>query len=97
MPDAEVTFHRPPGDQDDPAAGGILIDTPESRAALEQVAIPRCREWRETNPEDGPGHPDGPEQAIAPYCPSAYCPRCAGLRALDGADPITPNQWLETE
>jgi len=30
----------------------------------------------------------------APYCCSAYCDRCAGLRALDGAPPLRPNEWM---
>lgn len=84
---------------------GYLEDTPETRAALEEAAIPRCREWREEHREactpdcrypstcpnfDTPigGHP-------APYCCSAYCDRCNGLRALNGDDPaIMPNEWM---
>jgi hypothetical protein len=62
-----------------------LEDTPESRGWLESYAIPKCYSWREINREDG---------NAAPYCPSAYCPRCAGMRALDGEEPLTPNEWM---
>lgn len=105
MPDANVTFYRPAGD-DGPNQGvsGILTDHPEARAALEREAIPGCWLWRKANPEPLT-HPgdlaaaaiDGrPATMPAPYCCSAYCLRCAGLRALDGVEPLTPNQWMET-
>lgn len=35
-----------------------------------------------------------PATVPAPYCCSSYCPRCAGLRALDGVDPLLPNDWM---
>ena len=144
MPDAEVVFHQPPSDDSSGGLAGRLVDTPEARAALETLAIPRCAEWREANPEPDPdmrccggnllagtcrrcgsfnatsdacrdcgygqpgdsasisvladGHEPycgGPATVAAPYCCSAYCPRCAGMRALDGVDPLTPNQWME--
>lgn len=62
-----------------------IEDTPVWRSALEAVSIPRCEEWRAANPEN---------DAPAPYCCSAYCVRCNGLRTLDGVEPITPNMWL---
>jgi hypothetical protein len=100
----EVTLHAPPNDLGTIGGTGTIADTPENRTLLEQAAIPRCREWREQHPEpctprcrhpetcpnfDTPigGHP-------APYCCSAYCDRCAGLRALDGAEPLLPNEWM---
>lgn len=100
-----VTLHVVAGDAGRTDASGFIADTPENREALEAVAIPRCREWREANPEpctptcrypstcpnfDTPigGHP-------APYCCSAYCDRCAGLRALNEDDPaLLPNDWM---
>jgi hypothetical protein len=103
-----VTLHSPPGDAEKPPASGTIADTPENRRLLEAAAIPRCREWREANPEprlwcdDEPDntwcaethrHPSRAERA-APYCCSAYCDRCAGLRALDGVEPLTPNEWM---
>lgn len=81
-------------------------DSPEVRAWLEEQAIPKCREWREANPEylyesEGRWYPIlnatmfTPENLHpAPYCCSAYCDRCAGLRALDGAEPLPPNDWM---
>lgn len=75
-----------------PAEGGSeltvvdLDDTFETRVLLEGQAIPRCTEWRNEHPEHG---------QPAPYCCSAYCLRCAGLRALNGDDkPLIPNEWL---
>lgn len=97
-----VTLHSPPGD-DGPnqGAAGFIADTPENRRLLEDAAIPKCREWREANPElIGPAKahsdaPCGPDCfRPAPYCCSAYCDRCAGLRALDGVEPLTPNEWM---
>jgi hypothetical protein len=96
-----VTLHSPPGDTEKPPASGTIADTPENRRLLESAAIPRCREWREANPEYVPEGfneagtkvlPGGMEPA--PYCCSAYCDRCAGLRALDGVEPLTPNEWM---
>lgn len=80
-----VTLHSVPGDAEKPPASGYIVDTPENRRLLETAAIPKCREWREANPENG--NP-------APYCCSAYCDRCAGLRALDGEKPLPPNDWM---
>jgi hypothetical protein len=100
-----VTLYTHAGDRLTDGVTGYIADTPENRAALEDAAIPRCREWREAHPEpctpecrypetcpnfDTPigGHP-------APYCCSAYCDRCNGLRALNGDDPaIRPNEWM---
>jgi len=101
-----VFLFNVPGDAGRPAIeSGYIADTPENRDALEAAAIPRCREWREEHLEpctpecrypatcpnfDTPigGHP-------APYCCSAYCDRCNGLRALNGDDPaIRPNEWM---
>jgi len=77
------------------------------RIALDKQAIPRCREWREANPEliwsgkvtNDAGIVTNPENLVqvphpAPYCCSAYCPRCAGLRELDGVEPLLPNGWM---
>jgi hypothetical protein len=103
-----VTLHSPPGDAEKPPASGTIVDTPENRRLLEAAAIPRCREWREANPElvwggDVTDSPTGPVvrpenlrkvPVPAPYCCSAYCDRCAGLRALDGEEPLTPNEWM---
>lgn len=77
-------------------------------ARLDKLAIPRCAEWREANPEvilpDNhlPGCQSGEIERLnklhftapAPYCCSAYCPRCIGLRALDGEPPLEPNEWM---
>jgi hypothetical protein len=99
-----VTLYSVPGDAEKPPASGYIADTPGNRRLLESAAIPKCREWREANPEpctpecrypatcsnfDTPigGHP-------APYCCSAYCDRCAGLRALDREPPLPPNDWM---
>lgn len=84
-----VTLHSVPGDAEKPPASGYIADTPENRRLLEDAAIPKCREWRQDNPETVSGglYP-------APYCCSAYCDRCAGLRALDGVEPLTPNEWM---
>jgi hypothetical protein len=54
-----------------------LEDTPEVRLQLATMGIPKCASWRRENNQ--------------PYCPSAYCARCAGLRYLDGVDPVVPN------
>ncbi len=91
-----VTLHMPPNDMGTLGGTGTIADTPETRAMLEQAAIPRCREWREANPEPIPGEPgdDPPIMLPAPYCCSAYCDRCACLRALDGAEPLLPNEWM---
>lgn len=81
-----VTLFSPPGDSERAPAVGFIADTPENRVALEAAAIPRCAEWRTENPENG---------SPAPYCCSAYCDRCAGLRALNGDDePLLPNDWM---
>lgn len=102
MPDAEVTFNGyPAADRSHLSNTGILTDTPAARAALEGLAIPKCQQWRQDNPEVTPPEGDVCEDKMcecwqpAPYCCSAYCPRCAGMRALDGVEPITPNQWME--
>lgn len=94
-----VTLYSAPGDAEKPPASGFIADTPENRAALEAAAIPKCREWREANPEFPEWLKDAryrtPDKLEpAPYCCSAYCDRCAGLRALDGAAPLTPNEWM---
>lgn len=95
-----VEFSMPPSD-DTPAhvSTGYLEDTPEVREWLETLAIPRCQSWREANRELIPGkHDDAPctERcySAAPYCPSAYCVRCAGLRALNGEAALLPNEWM---
>jgi hypothetical protein len=80
-----VTLYSVPGDAETPPAAGFIADTPENRTALEAAAIPKCAQWRTENPEKG---------SPAPYCCSAYCDRCAGLRALDGVPPLTPNEWM---
>jgi hypothetical protein len=104
-----ATLNVPPNDRGAIGATGTIADTPENRAALEAAAIPRCREWREANPEcryladprvdpiarEQIGVCVDPEHMIpAPYCCSAYCDRCTGLRALDGVQPLTPNEWM---
>jgi hypothetical protein len=94
-----LTLNGYPGSSDYPGADGQIEDSPDAREALEKCAIPRCREWREANPEPCtrmlPGA-DGTEHTHpAPYCCSAYCTRCAGLRALDGVDPLQPNEWMD--
>lgn len=84
-----------------------LVDSPTDRETAEEFAIPRCREWREANPElvfPIYTRPDGTkargvnaqlaEHGPAPYCCSAYCQRCAILRALDGEAPLRPNEWM---
>jgi hypothetical protein len=90
-----VILYSPPGDSGTPDASGYIADTPENRAALELAAIPRCKEWREAHPETH-RHIGGDEcEMPAPYCCSAYCDRCAGLRALNGDDPaLRPNEWM---
>ncbi len=90
-----VTLNNPPGDMPGVASTGFIADTPENRAALEAAAIPRCREWRMANRERVT-QPDGFIAILpAPYCCSAYCDRCAGLRALNGDDPaLLPNEWM---
>lgn len=108
-----ITLHSPPGDVGRIAETGYIADTPENRRLLEDAAIPRCREWREANPEYRMmwRKADGTETWYvvndvryrtpenlhpAPYCCSAYCDRCAGLRALNGDDPaLLPNEWLD--
>lgn len=102
-----VTLNAPPSDTGTLSGSGFIADTPENRAALEEAAIPKCREWREANPECvSPIHgghlyikqhcADPTHQGPAPYCCSAYCDRCAGLRALNGDDrPLLPNEWME--
>jgi hypothetical protein len=30
----------------------------------------------------------------SPYCCSAYCERCAGLRIINDDKPIRPNEWM---
>lgn len=87
-----VTLHSVPGDAEKPPASGYIIDTPENRRLLEEAAIPRCWDWRQANPEPGSDASHGP--VPAPYCCSAYCDRCAGLRALDGEPPLPPNDWM---
>jgi hypothetical protein len=95
-----------PGRVGVPGPVGTIADTPENREALEAAAIPRCQSWREANPEYRIEY-EGRWYAIqdarmftpenlhpAPYCCSAYCDRCAGLRALDGAEPLLPNDWM---
>lgn len=98
-----------PGSDNSPAhtVSGYVEDSPEVREWLETQAIPRCQEWRENNPEmvwsgdvtDDAGIVVAPENLCqrlvpAPYCPSAYCIRCAGLRALDGEAALLPNEWM---
>lgn len=107
--DVPVTLHSPPADVQRPPASGYIADTPENRQLLEDAAIPKCRAWREANPEcrylTDPGVDrivrerlgtctDSDHMIPAPYCCSAYCDRCAGLRALDGVEPLTPNEWM---
>lgn len=103
---ATVILHAPPGDVSPLPATGFIADTPANREALEAAAIPRCREWREAHPEyrfevEGRWYPIlnatmfTPENLHpAPYCCSAYCDRCAGLRALDGEPALPPNDWM---
>lgn len=94
-----VQIHIPfyPGN---PEIGGQTVeveDTPILRAQLEQHAIPKCREWREANPEEctmGAENDDTRHSHPAPYCCSAYCLRCNGLRALNGDEPLRPNEWM---
>ena len=50
-------------------------------ALTESWAIPRCAENRAEN-------------FNAPYCVSAYCPRCQLLRIAAGVDPVLANAWL---
>lgn len=86
-----------------------LRDT-EARGVHIPVAIPRCKEWRQANPEnrDCPTcnsflmstettclHCGVYWDNAAPYCCSAYCERCATLRNLDGESQITPNEWMD--
>jgi len=81
-----------------------LEDTPEVRKWLETLAIPKCAIWRAENPIELdhvyvascllPDALDHRHIVAAPYCPSAYCGRCAGHRELDGADEVIPNAWL---
>lgn len=101
-----VTLYAPPGDTGTMPATGTIADTPANRAALEAAAIPRCEQWRFENPEPAPNCStlralgiEGTAMAQkhmhpAPYCCSAYCDRCAGLRALDGEQPLMPNDWM---
>jgi hypothetical protein len=84
-----VTLHSVPGDAERLPASGYIADTPGNRRLLEAAAIPKCRTWREENPEPVAG-----AMYPAPYCCSAYCDRCAGLRALDGEPPLPPNDWM---
>ena len=65
------------------------MDNQEERDALEAEAVPLCRSWREQ-------HPETLEKltVLAPYCCSAYCKRCQGLRMLDGEKLIEPNEWI---
>ena len=79
-----------------------LANTPECRAWLETLAIQRCHQWREANMEETwsesplfPGTNKLVLWKIAPYCCSAYCPRCIGLRALDGEPSLPPNAWFD--
>jgi hypothetical protein len=87
-----------PGRLGMPGEVGTITDSLENRALLEEAAIPRCREWREANPEcihtTDVGSHECNWQRAAPYCCSAYCDRCAGLRALDGVVPLLPNDWM---
>lgn len=101
-----MKFNIPPCENYPNGGEFELANVPTDRATADSLAIPRCREWREAHPEactptcrhpetceniDTPigGHP-------APYCCSAYCLRCAILRALDGVDPLRPNEWMWT-
>lgn len=52
----------------------------EERAGLEALAIPKCKSNR--------------EKLGQPYCQSAHCGRCAGMRSLDGINPLEPNAWM---
>lgn len=55
------------------------------------VAIPGCQPWREkkeNRQEDG---------TPAEVCPSAYCQRCAQIRATKGRPAILPNDWTIPE
>lgn len=99
----EVPLYHP--GQTTPMAVVLPGDTPEVREWLEGQAIPKCRQWREANPEprcwcdealacpENHSHRSKADRA-APYCCSAYCDRCAGLRALDGVNPLLPNDWM---
>lgn len=91
-PVVPVTLYSAPGETGPREVPGFIADTPENRAALEAVAIPRCAPWREAHPE----YDDSLDAVLpAPYCCSAYCDRCAGLRALNGDDPaLLPNEWM---
>jgi hypothetical protein len=87
-------------DEDSDSAHAAL-ESIRARQAFEAQAIPKCREWREANPElIGPRGAHSVATCIpecfrpAPYCCSAYCDRCAGLRALDGVEPLLPNGWM---
>lgn len=58
-------------------------------------AIPGCMPWRMANPElTTCGYDMEPHEHSAPYCCSAYCPRCTYLRAQDGVAPLEPNEWI---
>lgn len=84
----EVEFHWVGGENTRERSVAIINDDAATREALEGAAIPRCKEWREANPEEG---------SAAPYCCSPYCGRCTGLRALDGEAPLTPNMWMDQD
>lgn len=80
------------------------MENQEERDALEAEAVPLCRAWRLYHPEvarngetwaDGTTTP-GPVMVPAPYCCSAYCGRCQGLRMLDGERLIEPNEWMNS-
>lgn len=89
-----------PGPPNQPPVHGLVQESPESRAWLETLAIPGCKPWREAHLEPmtlSGDLSDGREPTMAPYCCSAYCQRCAGLRALDRVEPLRPNEWMHEE
>jgi hypothetical protein len=81
-----------------PGFSSWLANDIVERERLEGLAIPRCLEWRNNNPDrcHNLGHGfAGSHMHPAPYCCSAYCQRCNGLRVLDGIEPpIEPNEWM---
>jgi hypothetical protein len=76
----EIVYHVPSEEGTQAFLTHDIEDTYENRMLLEDAAIQKCGSWRAENNKT--------------YCCSAYCPRCAGMRALDGVEALTPNQWL---